>query len=428
MKIDLCLYENENAGMLEPLALTRPVFSLLCGTKNLFAKIVDTVGLAPRACFVRNYLQETVRSSYLGIEVNSSDWLVGRDCVLFVDGAWIPPFDFQLKTDSSHAGICSGKPVYYYCTGEKLASFAEIHDNLDLLESLRLLGLPEKKVAGVVLEYLWDLVGNNEAQIIADMNGSHELSNPSERPTGLIGPLDQLFTHAKAEIEPLVAFDTSKGPVVIESGAKIQAFTRLEGPCFIGKDTQIFGAKIRAGTSIGTNCRIGGEIENSIILGYTNKYHDGFLGHSYLGEWVNWGAATNASDLRNDYGPVKVQVDGQLINTGLNKVGVFFGDHSRTSIGVLLNTGSNIGAFANLLPGGLLPRNIPAFASSKNGKLVPGNAWEILMQIASIVMQRRQRELSAELQRLYQNVFHLTASQRKKIPFEPEIPFNRKSA
>jgi hypothetical protein len=117
MKIDLCLYENENAGMLEPLALTRPVFSLLCGTKNLFAKIVDTVGLAPRACFVRNYLQETVRSSYLGIEVNSSDWLVGRDCVLFVDGAWIPPFDFQLKTDSSHAGICSGKPVYYYCTG-----------------------------------------------------------------------------------------------------------------------------------------------------------------------------------------------------------------------------------------------------------------------------------------------------------------------
>ena len=428
MKIDLCLYENENVGMLEPLALTRPVFSLLCGTKNLFVKISDMIGLSPGACFVRNYLQETVRSSYLGLAVNSSDWLIGRDCVLFVDGAWIPPLDFQLKPDSSHAGICCGKPVYYYCAGDKLASLGSIHDNLDLLESLRFLGLPEKNVAGDVLEYLWDLVGNNGAQIIADMNGSHELSNPRERPAGLVGPLGQLFTHPEAEIEPLVALDTSKGPVVIESGAKIQAFTRLEGPCFIGKDTQIFGAKIRAGTSIGTNCRIGGEIENSIILGYTNKYHDGFLGHSYLGEWVNWGAATNASDLRNDYGLVKVQVDGCLINTGLNKVGVFFGDHSRTSIGVLLNTGSNIGAFANLLPGGLLPRNVPAFASSKNGKLVPGNSWEILMQIASVVMQRRQRELSAELQRLYQHVFHLTASQRKKIPFEPENPFNRKSA
>lgn len=428
MKIDLCLYENENAGMLEPLALTRPVFSLLCGTKNLFAKISDSVGLVPTACFVRNYLQETVRSSYLGLAVNSPEWLMGRESILFIDAAWIPPLDFEFDQESSHAGICSGKAVYYYCTGNNSNSLLAIENNLDLLEGLRSLELPEKKITGVVLEYLWDLVGNNGEQIIADMNQSHELLNPKESPAGLVGPLDQLFIHTESEVDPLVAFDTSKGPVVIERGVKIQAFTRLEGPCFIGKDTQIFGAKIRAGTSIGTNCRIGGEIENSIILGYTNKYHDGFLGHSYLGEWVNWGAATNASDLRNDYGLVKVQVDGHLINTGLNKVGVFFGDHSRTSIGVLLNTGSNIGAFANLLAGGLLPRNIPSFASSKNGKLAHGNAWEILMHIASVVMQRRQRELTSELQRLYQHVFHLTASQRKKIPFETEIPFNRKSA
>ena len=428
MKIDLCLFENENAGLLEPLALTRPVFSLLCGTKNLFEKISATVGVKPGACFVRKYLQETVSSSNFGLAVNSSVWLEGRENILFIDGAWIPPLDFRFAPDVSHVGVCSGKPVYYYCKRIKLTSITEIQDNLDLVESLRSMDLPEKKVEGVVLEYLWDLVGNNSAQIIADMKGFSEFSGPIEFPAGLFGPLDQLFIHPDAEVEPLVAFDTTKGPVVIESGAKIQAFTRLEGPCFIGKDTQIFGAKIRAGTSIGTNCRVGGEIENSIILGYTNKYHDGFLGHSYLGEWVNWGAATNASDLRNDYGLVRVQVDGQLINTGLNKVGVFFGDHSRTSIGVLLNTGSNIGAFANLLPGGLLPRNVPAFASSKNGKLMQGNSWEILMQIASVVMQRRQRELSPDLERLYQSVFQLTAAQRKKIPFEPEIPFNRKSA
>lgn len=428
MKIDLCLYENENAEMLEPLALTRPVFSLLCGTKNLFEKISATMGLLPGACFVRKYLQETVRSSFLGLAVNSSAWVDSRDNILFIDGAWIPPLGFQFDPEFSHAGICAGKPVYYYCKRNNQATLSAFHDNLDLLESLRALGLPEIKVEGIVLRYLWDFVENNGAQIIADMKGLNKLSNPDESPSGLFGPLDQLFIHPETEVEPLVAFDTTKGPIVIECGAKIQAFTRLEGPCFIGKDTQVFGAKIRAGTSIGTNCRVGGEIENSIILGYTNKYHEGFLGHSYLGEWVNWGAATNASDLRNDYGLVRVQIDGQLINTGLNKVGVFFGDHSRTSIGVLLNTGSNIGAFANLLPGGLLPRNVPAFASSMNGKLVHGNSWEILMQIASVVMQRRQQELSSDLEHLYQNVFHLTASQRKKIPFDPEIPFNRKSA
>ncbi len=428
MKIDLCLYENENAGMLEPVALTRPVFSLLCGTKNLYEKISAKLGFAPGACFIRKYLQETVLSSHMNLAVNSPDWIEGKDNILFVDGAWIPSFDFQFQLDSSHAGICSGKVVYYFCKGNKLTTFSDIQDNLELLESLRSLRLPEKKVEGVLLEYLWDFVGNNAEQIVADMKGSRQLTNPIEYPAGLFGPIDQLFIHPQAEVEPLVAFDTTKGPVVIESGAKIQAFTRLEGPCFIGKETQIFGAKIRYGTSIGTNCRVGGEIENSIILGYTNKYHEGFLGHSYLGEWVNWGAATNSSDLRNDYGQVKVQVDGQLINTGLNKVGVFFGDHSRTSIGVLLNTGSNIGAFANLLSGGLLPRNVPAFASCKNGNIVHSNAWEILMHIASVVMQRRQRELSAELERLYLNVFQITAAQRKKIIFESEIPFNRKSA
>ena len=122
MKIDLCLYENGNAGMLEPLALTRPVFSLLCGTKNLFEKISATVGIVPNACFVRKYLQETVRKSHLGLAVNSSDWLEGRENILFVDGAWIPPLNFQFDHESSHVGICSGKPVYYYCKRNKLTS------------------------------------------------------------------------------------------------------------------------------------------------------------------------------------------------------------------------------------------------------------------------------------------------------------------
>ena len=133
MKIDLCLYENENAGKLEPLALTRPIFSLLCGTKNLFEKISATVGIAPSACFVRNYLQETVRSSHLDLIVNSSGWLDGRENILFIDGSWIPPLDFRFAPDVSHVGVCSGKPVYYYCKRIKLTSITEIQDNLDLV-------------------------------------------------------------------------------------------------------------------------------------------------------------------------------------------------------------------------------------------------------------------------------------------------------
>ena len=137
---------------------------------------------------------------------------------------------------------------------------------------------------------------------------------------------------------------------MIDEGAIVSAFTRLEGPCYIGPHSQVFGAKIRAGTSLGPHCRIGGEVEASIVHGHSNKYHDGFLGHSYVGEWVNLGAGTHSSDLRVDYGPVSVILNRQPFATGQAKVGCFMGDHVKTGLGVLINTGSNIGAFCNLFP------------------------------------------------------------------------------
>ena len=110
------------------------------------------------------------------------------------------------------------------------------------------------------------------------------------------------------------------------------------------------GGKIRAGTTLGPDCRIGGEVEASIVQGHSNKYHDGFLGHAYVGEWVNLGAGTQNSDLRNDYGEVTVTVNGRLVRTGQTKVGCFLGDHTKTGLGTLLNTGTSVGVFCNLLP------------------------------------------------------------------------------
>ena len=129
------------------------------------------------------------------------------------------------------------------------------------------------------------------------------------------------------------------------------------------------GAKVRGGT-IGPKCRIGGEVEASIVQGYANKYHDGFLGHSYIGAWVNLAAGTQTSDLRNDYGTIKVTVAGQRVSTGQTKVGSFIGDHSKTGLGALLNTGSVIGAFCNVLPSGsLLPQEVPSFCQVYFGQI-----------------------------------------------------------
>ena len=138
-------------------------------------------------------------------------------------------------------------------------------------------------------------------------------------------------------------------------------------------------------------CRLGGEVEGSIIQGYSNKYHDGFLGHAYVGQWVNLGAMTTNSDLKNDYSNVSVVLDGRTpVNTGSTKVGSLIGDHAKTSIGTLLNTGAYVGAMALLVADGrLLPKFIPSFAWYVDGAISEGfGNW--LYKTAHAVMPRRQ--------------------------------------
>jgi UDP-N-acetylglucosamine diphosphorylase/glucosamine-1-phosphate N-acetyltransferase len=217
--------------------------------------------------------------------------------------------------------------------------------------------------------------------------------------------------------------------VVIDREAAVNAFTRLEGPCYIGPRTHVLGARIRAGTTLGPNCRIGGEVEASIVHGHSNKYHDGFLGHSYVGEWVNLGAGTSNSDLRNDYGEVTVTVAGQPVSTGLTKVGCFLGDHTKSGLGTLLNTGANAGVFCNLLPTGtLLPKHIPSFCSWWNGSLAPSANVPRLLETASEVMRRRGCTFTEVHAALYRTLFDHTAAERHQCLRETEQRRLRRSA
>jgi hypothetical protein len=177
----------------------------------------------------------------------------------------------------------------------------------------------------------------------------------------------------------------------------------------------VYGAKVRAGTSIGPNCRIGGEVEATVVLGNSNKQHDGFLGHAYVGEWVNLAAGTQSSDLRNDYGEVAVTVNGQVRRTGHTKVGCYLGDHTKTGLGALLNTGTYAGIFCNLLPsGGLLPRYVPSFANWWNGLLTDAPDVDALLRTAAQVMRRRGRTLTEVQARLYRHVHEQTAAERRR--------------
>ena len=215
-------------------------------------------------------------------------------------------------------------------------------------------------------------------------------------------------------IHPLVVIDAEHGPVYLDEGVEVHPFTRIEGPCYIGPKSILLGAKCREGNSIGPMCRIGGEVEESIIHGYSNKYHDGFLGHAYVGEWVNLGALTTNSDLKNDYGAVEVILDGRRpISTGSTKVGSLVGDHTKTSIGTLLNTGSYVGSMALIMATGKpLAKYIPDFAWLLDGAVTTGFGKAKLYGTAKVAMGRRKKEWTPADEAMWDAVYELTAPQR----------------
>jgi UDP-N-acetylglucosamine diphosphorylase/glucosamine-1-phosphate N-acetyltransferase len=235
-----------------------------------------------------------------------------------------------------------------------------------------------------------------------------------EDPSALRGSRNDVFIAAGARLHPMVVIDAEHGPVYIDQGAEIHPFTRIEGPCYIGPHSILLGAKCREGNSIGPMCRVGGEVEESIIQGYSNKYHDGFLGHAYVGEWVNLGALTTNSDLKNDYTTVEVSLDGKgAIDTGSTKVGALIGDHAKTSIGTLLNTGAYVGAMALIAATGKpLPKFIPSFAWFLEGVVTKGFGKRKLYETAQTAMGRRKRVWTAAQQAMWDEIFRLTEGPR----------------
>jgi UDP-N-acetylglucosamine diphosphorylase/glucosamine-1-phosphate N-acetyltransferase len=403
----VCLFEDSGVATFEPLSLTRPVFDLVCGLTSLASKQSRFFPVGPRGALIRAEVAEVYAWGAPDVAVNDPAWLRAGPTLL-VNGRWLPPpgpLDLDLL-DTPFVALVEDEIAYALLGPDDLEVCATA--GLDACLSRCAATLPRRAAGGQLLRYLWQLVQHNGEQITLDWHAGREPS--AAAPVAVVGPPQRLFVHPSAHIDPYVVADTRGGPVVIEQETIITAFSRLEGPCAIGAATHVQGARIRCGTTIGPQCRIGGEIEASIIQGHSNKYHDGFLGHAYVGEWVNLGAGTSNSDLRNDYGPVRVMVDGQLIDTGLTKVGCFLGDHSKTGLGVLLNTGTSAGVFCSLLPGGLLPRHLPSFSQCVGDSSLCCGELPPLLQTAATVMSRRGVSLTEAHTRLYRRLYEQTAA------------------
>ena len=416
----LFIFEDDKYANFYPLTYNRPVYELLCGILRLKDKIVQLYPETEVILLCRDYIAEVLKQKS-SFKVNNFS-IKKEDRLLFLNGRILADEKLHQKKDFSEkerAFTSKGELLALCLQGEDFKKYETEVKTLYKKTSIESI-LKKVKKTEIKLEfikYLWDLIRLNSEEIVRDFKRlskvkKNDFKKGVESSVKIYNPKD-VYIGKNVRIDAFVVLDASKGPIYIDDDVQIQSFTRIEGPSYIGANSILLGAKIREGTSIGPFCRVGGEVENTIFSGYSNKYHDGFLGHSYVGEWVNLGAMTTNSDLKNNYSNIKVVLNGKEIDTGLIKVGSMIGNHVKTGIGTLLNTGMYIGLGSNIFGGGMVKE-----------KFVPSFCWggvegfaeyklEKMIDTAEIVMKRRGVKLTSKEKKLFSVLFEQTKEERR---------------
>ena len=267
-------------------------------------------------------------------------------------------------------------------------------------------GGPGQPVKGIYLRQASDLITALEQLLPADCLG-FAAADADPVPAGSIVLGDAALVLCRgAIVEPGVVFDTRAGAIVLEQGVEVRHGTRLEGPLYAGDRSRILGGHLRA-SALGPRCSVKGEVSNTVMLGYANKSHDGFVGHSVIGHWVNLGAGTTTSNLKNTYGEVSLEIAGVRLATGRQFLGSLIGDHAKIAIGTMLPTGTVIGAGANLFGSSWAPKYVPPLAWGTTGRERITEAG--FLRIAERVMPRRDVEFSEPRRASLAAIYHRLA-------------------
>ena len=410
------IFEDEGYKNLYPLTLNHPVYSLRCGITVLGQKIKRAYEGATLGRHVRKDLVPFLKAHLAKSQENPQINECRPEKALLVNGRVLACEELanEIPIDGPDTLYVKGNVVVAArLSGTNLA--AVNWDQPITLE--RLPNISRTEIDATVITYPWDLVHHNADEITREFKA---LARPGEiegtvyEGVHILGK-ENVYIAAGAKVKPGVVIDAEEGPVLIDENAKIFPNAVIEGPTYVGKKTAIkIAAKIYEGTSIGPVCKVGGEVEECIIHSYSNKQHEGFLGHAYLGRWVNFGADTNNSDLKNDYGNIKVVVNGETIDTGSQFVGCTIGDHSKTGINCMLNTGTVIGLGCNLYGAGLPPNYVPSFSWGGAEGLMEYRI-EKFIQVARRVMARRDIELGPEEEELLRKIHEMTADERRAV-------------
>lgn len=254
---------------------------------------------------------------------------------------------------------------------------------------------------GRMLDAPWTLVAENAARLARDLSRGPPAGSASVPDLPGVWQLGEHPTTAGdgVRIDPHVVLDAREGPIHLAAGVRVEPFTHLVGPAFIGAGSVLLGGGLGP-LSTGPVCKLRGEVRDCVVLGYVNKAHDGHLGHALVGRWVNLGAFTTNSDLKNNYGPVRVPTGADhVVDTGRLKVGAFLGDHVKTGIGTLIGTGTVVGAGSNVFGGALPPTWVPPFSWGVGADL-GAFRLDAFLETAERAMARRDVVLSDGMRRL----------------------------
>lgn len=415
----LCIFEDGNYKNLLPLVYFRPAYDLKCGITTLRQKIVRAYPGEKVTLHVRSHLADVAREKNPDALVNEIPSGAGQ--VLFVNGRLLMSAEAAKAIGKKYPGT----DVVYL--SEKAVAAAWVSgQNLERLKTALkeqtiepgFFGSTEsKELAGAeFITYPWQLVQHNGSQLVSDFDvmtgGKPRLLGKVYEGAHLLNP-SRIHIEEGAVVKPGVVLDAEEGPIYISRNAKVMPNAVIEGPAFIGEKSIIkVGGKIYENTTIGEVCKVGGEVEESIIHAYSNKQHEGFIGHAYLAEWVNIGADSNNSDLKNDYGSVKVYNNGSLVDTGSQFVGLTMGDHSKCGINSMFNTGTVVSVCCNIYGAGIPPKYVPSFSWGGASDGLVTYRIDKVVDVVRKVMARRKISLSDAEEKLLRNVFATTKEER----------------
>ena len=385
------LFDSDVRNALLPFTYTRPVADIRIGILTIREKWENFLGFT-----TTSLTEEYLENKYPMVELDKN---------ILINASFLPTKNLvkQVSDLSNNQAIFKGEQVIAFFTSD-----TQEHVDFDSYEQL------EFKEEVLQIKNTWDIFSLNDKAIQADFDLLTEGRTSQSIPSGVHAIQEEnIFIEQGATIS-YSSLNASKGPIYIGKDSEIMEGSLVRGPFALGENSILkMGTKVYGATTVGPFCKVGGEINNSVLFGYSSKGHEGFLGNSVLGEWCNIGADSNTSNLKNNYAEVKLwnYQEERFTNTGLQFCGLMMGDHSKCGINTMFNTGTVIGVSANVFGSGF-PRN---FVSSFSwGGAAGFTTYQIkkVFEVAKVVMERRGIELTETDKKILLHVFDETSKNR----------------